>query len=548
MLEVIEKVIIVGIILTQSYLAYKLWYKIVDYRAIFDLDKLPVITNIEVPNDVLAEGNVEEILEYKVFEEEISEEDINTSNVIYLKNQSDNNVLSTIVKYINVYLIKNKQASIDFHIIRDIVDKHSETVETQIENTIPSPLYLGLAATMIGIIMGLFSVDFGNGNEALDAVQPLINGVKWAMSASVIGLAITTTFSVKIYRDAQIEEDSEKSEFLSKLQSELMPKMTLGKLPEVSILSSKLDIFARTTTNTVTQLDKIVKTSSATVNFEKQLIEDIRKLDVAKITTANVQVFKNLDEMMDSFQNFAKYYAKLDKSMASTSSLLSNLQQFVKSTKNINSILEDIKGTVTQSNNAAAFFNKHIQSFEKYNEAVNEAVANNDAEFRKAVSQLTEATQKQYESFTVLVSGFDSKLSDAFTKSVAKFTETMDEQVRRTEEAFEKGRPQFEKLNKLDKLEAIEESLNSLEIKLSETINSGNRDLINILNNINNSVKERITNNKVLNIGDGSTKITIEQPSKTFLDKITIILKVMTYCVVIVYGAYSLLQFLNFIK
>ena len=34
------------------------------------------------------------------------------------------------------YLIKNKGASIDFHLIKDIVDKHTQTIETQIENTV----------------------------------------------------------------------------------------------------------------------------------------------------------------------------------------------------------------------------------------------------------------------------------------------------------------------------------------------------------------------------------------------------------------------------
>ena len=173
--------------------------------------------------------------------------------------------MSTIVYYINVYLIKNKGATMDFHLIKDIVDKHTENIETQIENRIPAPLYLGLAATMIGIIIGLFSVNFGgNGADAMDAIQPLIDGVKMAMVGSVSGLIITTIFSIKIYKDALTEAGDEKSEFLSKLQSELMPRMAKGKMPEVAILSDKLDVFARTTTSTVSQLNDIVKTSNKT--------------------------------------------------------------------------------------------------------------------------------------------------------------------------------------------------------------------------------------------------------------------------------------------
>ena len=474
MFGIIEIIIVLGIISIQLYLAYKLWFKIKMYRAIFDFEDLPIISQKNISKEVIQTGDVSQILQYVDNGEGVI-------NITYLNYIPKSKVLSTVVKYINVYLIKNKGASIDFHLIKDIVDKHTQTIETQIENRIPAPLYLGLAATMIGIIAGLMSIDFSSSDNPLDAIQPLIDGIKWAMSASVIGLLITTFFSIKIYKDAQTEADEEKSEFLSKLQSELMPRMATGKLPEVSILSDKIDLFARATSSSVAQLSDIVKMSNKTIEHEQTLIKDIANLDVKGLSTANVKVFKNLDGMMDSFQNFAKYYNELDKSMSSTTELLSNLNQFVRNTQNVNTVLEEIKNSISQSNQATTFFNKHIQSFERYNDSVNVAVAKNDSAFQEAVSQLSEATQKQFDSFNNLISGFDSKLSEAFTQSVEIFTKTMDEQVRRTETAFETGRPKFEKLDNLDKLvklEAIEDRLGSLETKLVNVISSGNKDLV----------------------------------------------------------------------
>jgi hypothetical protein len=536
--EFIEAIIITTIIAVQFYLAYKLWYKIKMYRAIYDYEDLPIIYQKYVLKSVIESGNVEEILAYD------NDEEGNIS-ITYLEYVPKSKVLSTIVKYINVYLIKNKGTTIDFHIIKDIVVKHTETIETQIENTIPAPLYLGLAATMIGIIIGLFAVDFSvKGNDALDAIQPLINGVKWAMSASVIGLLITTVFSIKIYKDAQTEADEEKSGFLSMLQSELMPKMAKGNLPEVSILSDKLDVFARATSSTVSQLGEIVKVSHDSVVYEQKLIQEIANLDVKGITTANVKIFKNLGEMMGSFQNFAKYYNELDKSMKSTTELLSNLKQFVSNTQNVNIVLEEIKDSITQSNQATSFFNKHIQSFERYNDAVNEAVAKNDSAFQEAVAQLTKATQKQFDSFNNLISTFDSKLSEAFTKSVENFTRTMDEQVRRTEEAFEKGRPKFDKLDNLDKLvklDVIEERLVSLERQLTTVISDGNRDIVLAINNTNNSEKE-ITHNV------GSDNGGNIPGNKSIIDVIITVMKIGTYTVIIVYGIFLILKYFDFIR
>ena len=529
--EYLEAIIITFIIVLQVYLAYKLWFKIVEYRAIYDFEDLPIITGKYVTKIVFDEGHVDDILSF--------DEEGGDISITYLEYSAKSQVLITIVKYINVYLIKNKGASIDFHIIKDIVDKHTQTIETEIENRIPAPLYLGLAATMIGIIVGLFSVDFSDGNDALDSIQPLINGVKWAMSASVIGLIITTIFSITIYKDAQTEADEEKSEFLSKLQSELMPRMATGNLPEVSVLSDKLDVFSRATNSTVSQLVEIVKVSHDSVNKEQQLIQDIKNLDIKGLSTANVKVFKNLDGMMDSFQNFAKYYNELDKSMSSTTELLSNLNQFVSNTQNVNTVLEEIKNSIAQSNQATTFFNKHIQSFERYNDSVNVAVAKNDSAFQEAVMQLTKATQTQFDSFNELISKFDSKLSEAFTISVKKFTETMDSQVRRTEEAFEKGRPKFEKLDNLDKLiklEAIEERLSSLEGKLVNVISSGNKDLISALSNL----KDLSANNQIKHIPG--------KQQKSIGKSLLTVFEIAAYAVIISYGIHSMLVYHNYMK
>jgi hypothetical protein len=535
MFGIIEVIIIIGIITFQFYLAYKLWFKIQMYRAIYDFEDLPIISQKNVSKEVIDSGDVKKILQYV-------DEGEGTINITFLYYIPKSKVLSTIVKYINVYLIKNKGASIDFHLIKDVVDKHTETIENQIENRIPAPLYLGLAATMIGIIVGLFSVNFSEGNDALDAIQPLIDGVKWAMSASVIGLMITTFFSIKVYKDAQTEADEEKSEFLSKLQSELMPRMATGSLPEVSILSDKLDVFARVTNSSVSQLSDIVKMSNDTIAHEQTLIRDISNLDIKGITTANVKIFKNLDGMMGSFQNFAKYYNELDKSMTSTTQLLSNLKQFVSNTQNVNVVLEEIKSSISQSNQATSFFNKHIQSFERYNDAVNVAVAKNDSAFQEAVAQLSQATLKQFDSFNNLISSFDSKLSEAFTKSVESFTRTMDEQVRRTEEAFETGRPKFEKLDNLDKLiklDAIEERLASLERQLVNVISSGNKELVAALASTNKSGENASFQNEVKDT---------EESNKSFTDSLLTVLKIGAYIIIIIYGFHSVLKYFDFVK
>ena len=115
--KIIEQVIIIIIIGIQLSLAYQLIKKIKIYRDIFNFEDLPLISQKNISKEIIELGDVEKILQYE-------DEGEGTINIVYLKYRPKSKVLTTIVKYINVYLIKNKGASIDFHIIKDVVDTH----------------------------------------------------------------------------------------------------------------------------------------------------------------------------------------------------------------------------------------------------------------------------------------------------------------------------------------------------------------------------------------------------------------------------------------
>jgi len=522
------EILIIGLLIClQVYLGIMLFFKIELYKAIFNL--LPKMAQKLVTVDLYNEGNVHDILI-----EDDYEEDEPITEISYIKNTASNPVITNMVTSINTYLIKNKGASIDFHILKDIVDRNVEVIEDDINNRIPAPLYIGLAATMIGIIFGLFEINFDvtgeNTSLALETLKPLIDGVKVAMAASVSGLIITTVFSIWIFKNAKSMVEYGKNDFLSMLQSELLPKMNKSKLPEVQTLATKLDAFSRNTTGVVSKLDGIVKNSTDAVFREQRLIREIKNLDVKKVAAVNIDVFNQLEGMMGSFQNFAKYYQKLDKSLVNTDSLVRNLEHFVSNTNNINVILEDIKSTINKSDVATEFFTKHIDSFSKYGDVVNESVASADSKMSKAIHQLGELVNEQFEAFNEAISGYDLKLTNAFNKSIENFTHSMDDQVRRTEEAFNLSRPKFEMLDKLDKLETIENRLLDFENTLNTTINSGNDGIIRALNTINNNFSP---NNDEVIATDGFVN-----KKKLYLNYIVIGLKMAAYVVVISGGVY----------
>lgn len=96
----------------------------------------------------------------------------------------------------NSYLENNKGSAADFNIIKDITERHIDTIINSINSTVSAPLFLGLAGTFFGIIYGLSFLEFSdmeNGASVIttDSIGSLIKGVVTAMIASAMGLILT---------------------------------------------------------------------------------------------------------------------------------------------------------------------------------------------------------------------------------------------------------------------------------------------------------------------------------------------------------------------
>ena len=128
-------------------------------------------------------------------------------------------IIQRIKEAINLYLLNNYGAAVNFSIIKDIIDREVDIKDEEISNSIPTPLYLGLAATMIGIIFGLFSMPESNGQHFTEGIDALINGVKLAMLGSLSGLACTTILSSFFYKNAKKKISRDKNEQISYLQA-----------------------------------------------------------------------------------------------------------------------------------------------------------------------------------------------------------------------------------------------------------------------------------------------------------------------------------------
>ena len=164
-------------------------------------------------------------------------------------------LLKKIIDSINTYLLKNRGAVSDFLLVKDIVERNLDTKREEFHVQIPVPLYLGLMGTMLGIIIGVASVDLNALSSAngTSSIKELMVGVAIAMSASFLGLLFTTINSW-LAKDAESIVEDGKNEFYTWIQTQLLPHLG-GMGNTLATLQQNLIEFNRTFSINTAKLD-----------------------------------------------------------------------------------------------------------------------------------------------------------------------------------------------------------------------------------------------------------------------------------------------------
>jgi hypothetical protein len=220
-----------------------------------------------------------------------------SSSVLGIQTTCSNDVLGEIVKSINNYLGKNKGAASDFHLIKNIVDRHCDAQEDEINTQIPVPLYLGLMGTMAGIIVGLgFLVVNGGINSISNDPQNinlLLGGVALAMVTSIIGIILTTSGSLKFKESKSVAEKS-KNRFLSWIQGELLPNLPTDMSGALVKMSQNLASFNNSFVSNAKELQEAIMKINESYKLHTKLIDAIDKLKIKEIATANIEMYDKL--------------------------------------------------------------------------------------------------------------------------------------------------------------------------------------------------------------------------------------------------------------
>ncbi|MBO4664833.1 MAG: hypothetical protein J5663_10550 [Bacteroidaceae bacterium] len=353
---------------------------------------------------------------------------------------SNNKLLDEMVKAINGYLRKNKGNAADFHLIKDIVDRHVDTVDEEINHMLPVPLYLGLAATMIGIIFGLLSLD-GDVDSAsfVQSIGKLIDSIKYAMTCSLVGLLMTTFLSSWRYRKAKATLERQKNTLLNFIQMELLPHLNEDAVSTLLNMQANLQLFNERFRSNICGFSSIMDNIHRAFDSQVRLVEDLKKMDIAQVAQFNKDVLVQLHSSMAEFQKFTQYLHQMNSFVSATTELTNSVNSQLDRTNAVEKVIFTLRDNIDKNQSVMDMLASFLEKVD-----ANEAILTASNTLDKAVA----------ESMDNMKSHVNAQVEELKTYTI-KATAELESLMQR-----EKG--QLDRLKNLEKLDTIVRSIQAM--------------------------------------------------------------------------------------
>ncbi|CAN5915213.1 hypothetical protein BH24BAC1_BH24BAC1_16260 [soil metagenome] len=322
-----------------------------------------------------------------------------TIDLIEVQNPSAD--FSKIIQNTNEYLKRNKGAAAGFDILKDVAERYSEALDTEVQSTIATPLYVGLLGTFSGVIIGLSSLiwtglgtpeESGAGTVAGSSfitdqnIPSFLFGVLIAMTGSFFGLLVTLLGNHQL-KNARSTRDRRKNQYYTFLQTRLLPKLNSDMAASLSNLKSVLDSFNKDFLDKVLGFRPIVDTLTENISIQKDFIQKLDQIGFTQMANANLQVFDKLKESERLFQNFLLYQQALNESVQKGAELTHSISEVLGRLTKLQEGFDQVPGYLQKHDESiqrqVRFFGRHEQDLDTIADRVEQY-------FDKATRKLTD--------------------------------------------------------------------------------------------------------------------------------------------------------------
>lgn len=408
------------------------------------------------------------------------ENEITLNEDLQIETDHESETFENIVITLNRYLDENSEQVADYHLMKDVVSRNREVSESEIETLIPFTQYIGLVGTMIGIFIGVSLLVVTGGIEKLmsgsstalsdSGVTDLLGGVALAVITSAVGLLLTMTAS-HLFKEAKRHVELRENNFLSWIQSELLPNLSTDFTSTLVKMTDNLKDFNKTFSTNTNQLDKTLSKVNESYKDQAKLLEELERIDVKKIASANIKVYESLKNCTEEI------------GMLATS--LKDARLYVEAVRELTSRLGEADQRVKTWERMGQFFEKEINEIEKRKAFISEAVGNVDEKLESSFKQLGRYSKLEVDKMAEDIFGQTDKLDKAMTQQqqiledkLREMSESIEVRNRRLSETFDKldqivmALPEQMKQSssELSNLSRIRQGINDLQKAVEESV------------------------------------------------------------------------------
>lgn len=367
------------------------------------------------------------------------EENVSLNEDLQIKSNHNSEAFNNILSTLNSYLDENSEQVSDYHLMKDVVERNREVSESEIETLIPFTQYIGLVGTMIGIFIGVSILVFGGGVESLmsgsssalsdSGVTDLLGGVALAVISSAVGLGLTMRASY-LFKEAKREVELRENNFLSWIQSELLPNLSTDFTSTLVKMTNNLSDFNDTFSTNTQKLDKTLSKVNDSYLGQAKLLEELERIDIINIAAANVKVYQNLKNCTEEIGMLALS--------------LKDARLYVEAVRELTSKLGEADERAKTWERMGQFFEKEIHEIEKRKAFISEAVGNVDEKIESSLSQLGQMSKSKVDKIAENIIDQNEKLDKAMSlqeelleSKLKQMSDNIEERNRRLAETFE---------------------------------------------------------------------------------------------------------------
>lgn len=323
-----------------------------------------------------------------------------------IKSDSETGEFKETLSDINLYLGKNKNKAFDYHILKEIADRNSKSLEEEVDTMLSTPLYLGLIATIFGIAFGVVFFawkDLANlisgTNMDPEGIKILLTDVGIAMVASLCGVFFTKQ-STSHHNKARTIMDNNKNRFLTWIQSDLMSKLSDDITGALIKMTEDLNNFNSSFAQNTQELKETLRTVNQSYEGQVKLLEAIDKIKINKIAKANIEVYDRLQNCTEELENLFTILADSESYISKVVELNNNIGSVEERTRLFEELGNYFKNEVEFVRDRQGMMRQQMSSLDS---VLQDALANMGDSLTSSLQNLTVVFQNQNQHIQQLI-------------------------------------------------------------------------------------------------------------------------------------------------